>query len=194
MATNTMFFKEPRIRIEGDIAPNRRAAREMDDRGELNPRMVNSNRLDQFKISTVVPSATTAKWTSLSVNRAGKTFRAEGFACLPGRRRVADGIFFTYKDRAGDWIIFQLGQVQAMPLFLGDVMGRDMQGIHLSGTIMEADPTSGFSSTIPLDQLPPGESELAAWAFDFKQKTVYPMPGGFHADTIKLLAEPIDKP
>ena len=192
MATNTLFFKEPRIRIEGDIAPNRRAARDMDTRGEMNPKMVNSNRLDQFKLSSVSSSATTAKWTSLTVNAPDKILSAEGFACLPGRRRVADGIFFTVKDKAGDWIIFQIGQVQAMPLFLGDVMGRDMQGIHLSGAIMEAEPTSGFSSTIPLDQLPPGQSELAAWAFDFKKNTVYRMPGGFRVDTTQLRCEPID--
>jgi hypothetical protein len=186
MATNTMFFKEFRVDVQGLIASNKRRARSMDDAGLLPFKMTESNLMSQFKGSGKLLSQTTARWKDLYVNSTTREGLAVGFACLPKRRRVADGVFLTYKNREGSWVIFTLAQVQAMPLFLSETLGRDLQSTHIAGDMVEGEGVSGFSAEFSLDQLPSEpDVEIQAWAFDYKEKIAYPVVGTFRVDAIK---------
>lgn len=194
MATNTMFFKEFRVTLHAMIAPNKRRARDMDDAGTLGLKMTHSNMVSQFKRNRKQLSETTACWTDFTINTYDRVCTASGYACLRHRHRVADGVFLTYKDQKGEWVIFTLAQVQAMPIFLSETIGRDLQNIQVPGDFVEGEGLSGFRVEIPFDQLPKApDLEVAAWAFDFREKTAYPMAGRFRVDTVNGFARRMDK-
>lgn len=194
MATSTMFFKEFRVTLEGLIAPNKRRARSMDDAGLFPFKMTESNLIEQFRRNERQLSDTTARWTKFTISTGNHACVAEGFACLRHRHREADAVFLTYKDRDGHWVIFTVAQVRAMPLFLSATLGRDLQNIHIPGDFVEGEALSGFRAEFPLDQLPKEKDlEVAAWAFDFHEKTVYPMAGRFRVNAIRGVVRPMDK-
>ena len=194
MATNTMFFKESRVDVQGMIAPNKRKAAWMDGQGLLGVKMTDSNLANQFKRSKKQLNETSACWSGFTINTIDRVCEAQGYACLRKRHRVADGVFLTYKNNEGNWVIFTLAQVRAMPLFLSGTLGRDLQNIHIPGDFVEAEGLSGFSAEFPLDRLPKeSDIEVAAWAFDYREQTAYPMAGRFRVDAIKGIAHRMDK-
>jgi hypothetical protein len=194
-AASTMFFNEHRVDVQGLVAANRQRARALEEDGLLAFKMTNSNLLSQFKMSTINLSKNTAWLKGILVDAQAGVCSAQGYACLRKRQRVADAVFLTYKNPEGEWVIFVVAQVQAMPLFLGDVLGRDMhkQAIHFPGEVLEAETLSGFNSEFALNQLPK-ESKLAvrAWAFNYKEKTAYPMFGEYELDTGKGTVRALD--
>jgi hypothetical protein len=195
VATNTLFFGQEDLSTDGDVVPNRYRARLMDGLGLLGRKMTMSKDLAQFKTSRAPLRASTARWESLLVSAAGDVCEATGYACLRNRIRPADGIFLTYKDkRNGDkWIIFHIAQVEAMPLFLGQTLGRDMQNIQLPGTFMEGTPVCGFKAIFPLTRLPKEtDLEVCAWAFDYKEQTTYEMVGRFQIDVVNKVVRQLD--
>ncbi len=196
--------------IDGIVAPFWTHARILDDLHVLNPPMLQDNRLANFKISKSALSTNTARWESLVVDYspeetkkeepkkkaddspekadAKKTeepkkrmAQANGFAALSGRKRVADGVFLTYRDDKGEWRIFHVAQVTSLPLYLNDTIARDLQNIQTPGDGI-GDSFAAFSGEFALDKIPPGTHELAAWAFDYREQTVYPIVGGFQFD------------
>ncbi|HSJ03967.1 MAG: hypothetical protein ACAI34_07625, partial [Verrucomicrobium sp.] len=105
---------------------------------------------------------------------------------LPNRTRVADAILFTYKDRTdGHWEIFHVCQVRGMPLYLVDLMARDLQFVHTPPGPLGQEGLAGFEGSFSLDQLPPGEHRIMAWTLDYATQRVYPMIGYFEIDTTK---------
>jgi hypothetical protein len=197
MATNTMFFKihflDNGPDIEGNIAANFRRARGLDDIHVLKPAMLTDNRLNNFKISKSALNKNSAQWENLTVDAQKLTARATGYAALGGRKRVADGVLFTYK--AGkEWRVFHVGQVSSMPLFMDKTLGRDLQNIHTPGN-NAGENFAAFTAEFKLDRLPPGVHDVAAWAFDYREQTAYPIVGAFRLDTEKktAMALPVEK-
>ena len=189
MAVNTMFFAEPhsfnKVEMDGLIAPNFEHARELDRLGALKPKMLGDNRLANFKLIEEPLSKTTARWKSLLVDPEKRTLRAMGFAWLAGRRSIADGIFLCYRDaKDKEWKICHISQVRAMPGYLVQTVGRDLQNVQLPGDSISGEATAGFDSEVSFDQLPPadGAHELSAWAFDYRTQTAQRMAGDFKFD------------
>lgn len=186
-AANTLFFKTV-YQTEGDIAGMREMARKSDDLGLLAPPMLQNARLDNFALTPKLLSQNTALFRLCELQPGEGIPRAtvEGYACLPNRTRVADAVLFTYKDRTdGHWHIFHVCQVMGMPLYLGDLMARDLQFTHVPRDL-EQEGLSRFRGSFSFEQLPPGEHRIMAWALDYKTQRVYPMPGYFELDTTKV--------
>jgi len=191
MATNTLFFKIHFLPngpdMDENIAPNFRRARGLDDIHVLKPAMLEDNRLLNFKIANKSPlNKHTAEWQGLTVDAQKQTARATGYAALGGRKRVADGVFFTYRE-GNQWKIFHVGQVRSMPLYMMQTVARDLQNIHTPGDSI-GETFAAFSSEFALDRLPPGAHDLAAWAFDYREQTVYPIVGSFRLDRNSMTA------
>jgi hypothetical protein len=193
MATNTLFFKIHFANygkgpdMDANIAANFSRAQWLNNELHvLKPAMLNDNRLSNFKIAKNSPlSINSAQWESLTVDTARHKGRAEGFAALAGRKRVADGVFLTYRD-GDDWRIFHLGQVRAMPIYMEQTLERDLQNIQTPGD-NAGENFAAFDSEFDLDMIPPGSHELAAWAFDYKEQTAYPIVGSFRLEGEKVI-------
>ena len=186
-AANTQFFKSV-YQAEGDIAGNRDLARKADDLGLLKPPMLTNKRLDNFSLIPKLLNQNTALFKSCNYQASddGGKVLVEGYACLPNRTRVADAILFTYKDRTdGHWEIFHVCQVRGMPLYLVDLMARDLQFVHTPPGPLGQEGLAGFEGSFSLDQLPPGEHRIMAWTLDYATQRVYPMIGYFEIDTTK---------
>lgn len=198
MATNTLFFKIHFANfgtgpdMDANIAANFGRAQWLNNELHvLKPAMLEDNRLSNFKIAKGSPlSKNSAQWQNLTVNPAKHTARAEGFAALAGRKRVADGVFLTYRD-GDEWKIFHLGQVRAMPIYMERTIERDLQNVQTPGDTA-GENFAAFDSEFDLDKIPPGAHDLAAWAFDYKEQTAYPIAGAFRIDgqTVTNLNEP----
>ena len=195
MATNTMFFAEPhtfnKVEMDANIAPNFESARALDRLGLLNPPMAATNQLSQFKIAPQPLAPSTAAWKTLLVDPEKRIARALGYASLGGRKRVADGVFLTYKDDQGAWRIFHIAQVRAMPAYLLQTIGRDLQNVQVPGDSLGGEAGAAFDAEFRFDQLPDGAHEVCAWAFDFRQQTAFPMTGAFRIDTVAAKASPL---
>lgn len=179
-ATNTLFFNV--LEVEGNVAPSRPRAAWMNTLGLLDPPMLKNTRLDNFKISGDPPGRGTARLSNLFV--IGNKLSASGIAGLHARRRAADGVFVTYRDDAGDWVIFHVTQVREMPLYLDAALDRDLRFTHVPNSSKRlGEALTAFTGTCGLDRIPPGRREIRAWIFDYKKQTVYPMSGRFMVDS-----------
>jgi len=197
-ATTTMFLKTG-LTLEEYVPCNRKHAKLADSLGLLAPPMLRNTRLDNFKLSSDTGTALTAEWRQLSIGTepGGETpvGRVHGHAALPGRTRVADGVFFTFRDESdGSWRIFHVEQVAAMPMFLLDTLSRDVQFVHFHASpddeaVGKREAVSEFNGTFPLAQLPMGASEVVAWVFDYRRQQVSPISGCFRIDTEKRTVE-----
>ncbi|WP_038167098.1 hypothetical protein [Verrucomicrobium sp. BvORR106] len=186
-AANTLFFNTV-YNTEGDIAGNRDLARKANELNLLNPPMLKNARLDNFSLTPKLLNQNTAFFRSCVVHGVDGEAEAvvEGFACLPNRIRVADAVIFAYKDKAdGHWEIFHVCQVMGMPLYLVDLMARDLQFVHTPPGSLEQEGLAGFRGSFSFQQLPAGEHRIMAWALDYKSQRVYPMSGFFEVDTVK---------
>ena len=201
-ATNTLFYKTI-YQVDDAVPANRKLAKTADDLGLLKPAMLKNQRLDNFNISDLPLTKTSASWLNLVVERANEPGSnpaavhpelnkeretngyLSGFAYLPNRKRVADGVFFTWKDpKDQHWEIFQVGQVESLPLYLRNSLGRDLQFVHVPGGDIDGEAFGAFHASFQLSHLPPGTFELAAWAFDYKRWEVYRIVGSFELDTV----------
>ncbi len=192
-AANTLFYRTI-WNTEGDIAANRKLARRADDLKLLNPPMLTNTRLDNFKLVPELLGQTTGQFRELTLERTqdgeGKETNAvfglaRGFASLPARERVADAILFTYRlPKDGSWEIFHVAQVMALPLYMLQTLSRDMQFIHLPGAHLAEEGVAGFEARFDLRQLPPGEYDIMAWAYDHREGKVYPMTGYFKLNSV----------
>ncbi len=198
-ATTTLFLNTSFADNMVDHVPcNRYLAKKANSLGLLERPMLNSTRLDQFKINQQSNSTLTAQWSDLTIERDRKNdayvCKVRGHAFLSRRTRVADGIFFTYKNKAeGRHKIFHVEQVAAMPTFLLETLSRDIQFVHIGGdagdtTTRKQESVSKFDGQFPLDLLPEGRTDVFAWAFDYRQKLVRPIIGRYRIDTEKKTA------
>lgn len=186
-ATNTMFYKL--MDLNDRVPSNTKHAKMADSLGLLERPMLKNKRLDNFATSEVNLHGNSARLTDLNLvtNEEGKqVISAKGYAALPRRDRVSDGVFLTYKDEHGDWQIFQVAQVSAMPLFFLQTLGRDAQFVHMGGGTVEQEGVAGFVEQFTWDMFPKPERvfEIAAWAFDYRKQHVLPMKGRFELDTL----------
>ncbi len=186
-ATNTMFYKQ--MQLNDQVPANFKLARKADSLGLLERPMLKNKRLDNFTTSEVILNENSASLTDLNVvtdDKGNQIISARGYASLVRRERVADGVFLTYKDSNGDWQIFQVAQVSAMPLYLLQTLGRDTQFVHIGADHLEKEGTCGFVEKFTWDMLPKPERvfEIAAWAFDYRKQQVFAMEGRFEIDTV----------
>jgi hypothetical protein len=200
-ATNTMFFKT-HVPIEQDLAPNRVIAVQADDLGLLNPPMLKNRRLDNFEIADWFLTENNAMLDTVDFDIGSDRkmyLEIRGYACLERRQRVADGVFLTYRDKTdGHWEIFYVLQVRALPLYLAETIGRDLQHIFIPGRKLQQEALASFAAYADLADLmkdrdlPEGDSEVMAWAFDGRRRRVIPMRGFFHFNPEKRETGRID--
>lgn len=190
-AANTLFYRTI-WNTEGDIAANRKLARRADELKLLNPPMLTNARLDNFKLVPELLGPTTGQFRGITVERSQDSEGdpeavyglARGFASLPARERVADAVLFTCRlPKDGSWEIFHVAQVMGLPLYMLQTLSRDMQFIHLPGAHLAEEGVAGFEARFDMRQLPPGEHDIMAWAYDHREGKVYPMTGYFRLNS-----------
>jgi hypothetical protein len=209
-AVNTRFYNV--LYQVHDIVPaNRKHARRADNLGLLNPPMLKDRMLSNFRLEPSLLSSNTAKFRSMEIDleevkpdaeeqedessgtasvvtpegepQQQYVARVEGFACLRGRDRVADGVFFTRRiPESGTWEIFHVVQVSGMPLYLFDTLNKDTQFVHVPSGNIAQDGLAGFRGTFVMSQLPPGVHDIMAWAYDAREDSVYPMAPFYQLD------------
>ncbi|HEY2574283.1 MAG TPA: hypothetical protein VGH65_09445 [Verrucomicrobiaceae bacterium] len=180
-ATSQLFSKTlPRNVVQGPLTRNQEMAIRLDDIGLLRPPLLTSTRLDQFELRPKL-SEGTAKLESVEALSSGQ-FEASGTAYIRGQTRQADGLFLCRRDPQEGWMIFAVGQVSAFPLFLRGALSADLQYLHHPSPSVRHD-FGVFDISFDKSQLPPGVSDVSAWAFDFRRQQVYPMAGLYRVDT-----------
>jgi hypothetical protein len=209
-AVNTRFYNVL-YQVEDIVPANRKHARRADNLGLLNPPMLKDRMLSNFRLEPSLLSSNTASFRSMEIDleevkkgaekeedespgtasvgapegEAEQRYvaRVEGFACLRGRDRVADGVFFTRRiPENGTWEIFHVVQVSGMPLYLFDTLNKDTQFVHVPSGNIAQDGLAGFTGTFVMTQLPPGVHDIMAWAYDAREDSVYPMAPFYQLD------------
>jgi hypothetical protein len=190
-ATCQLFQKAvPPPAIQGPIIlPTRELAVQMDDIGLFRPAMPRDNRLDRFFARPRV-NESSARVEELQPLAPGH-FSASGIAFSRGQSRPVDGILLCYKDDAGAWRIFAVGQVKQPPIFVRDALYADMQYLHIPRPGLKEVSYGQWEIGFKSDDIPPGPREVGAWAFDYKRQSVAPMPGVYRVDGAKMTVERI---
>ncbi len=85
-----------------------------------------------------------------------------GWAFLPERNEPADAIILTYKNQAGDWIIFDV-------LMYAQTPRETLVQLFNNPAYLNA----GWEQTIAGKLLPKGKWKISAWAFDVKVGKAY---------------------
>ncbi|MEM1170307.1 MAG: hypothetical protein AAGJ08_14825, partial [Cyanobacteria bacterium P01_H01_bin.35] len=85
-----------------------------------------------------------------------------GWAFLPERNEPADAIILTYKNKADDWIIFDI-------LMSAKTPRESLVQLFNNPAYINA----GWEQTIAGKLLPKGQWKISAWAFDAKLGTAY---------------------
>lgn len=181
-ATCQFFAKAlPEQSIDGPLIKRTQVlAVQMDNLGLLfSPAMTASSNLDQFELRGQVIEGT-AKLETLEYVESD-IFRATGTAYLHGQSRTADGVLLCYKDAKRGWVIFHIGQVKSMPLFLRSAMEPDLQYLHQPSPSTRHNHAS-FDMSFRASQLPSGPVEIAAWSFDYQKLVAYRMAGLYRVD------------
>jgi hypothetical protein len=154
---------------------------EMDDLGLLKPPMLKNRLLSNFIVKETPMAIQTARVDVVETSGNGK-FEVEGSAFLPFHERVADGVFLTYRDDKGQWIIFSVGQVKEEPTYLNRMITVDMQFLHQRYPDFRR--TYGFFDIrFDIEEIPAGKRDIALWAFDFKKQTARRIAGDYKVDT-----------
>lgn len=146
----------------------------------LDPPMLTSRRLEEIPASPHPLSETFAAWSSLRITNG--TGIAEGRAILKQRWRPVDAIVFARQIDVKHWEIFHVAQVTALPLYLSNMIVRDLEFMYQppDGVYQNL---STFSAHFDLKRLPQGKSIVAAWAYDYDVRRVSLIPGAFEIDT-----------
>ncbi|NEP07617.1 MAG: hypothetical protein F6K34_24180, partial [Okeania sp. SIO4D6] len=83
-----------------------------------------------------------------------RTYFANGWAILPERNEVADGVILTYENTEGEDIIFKL---------INQRMPRPSVKEYFDNS---AYLDSGWQKSFTVEEIPQGKVKLKAWAFD----------------------------
>ncbi|MGB3512317.1 MAG: hypothetical protein WBA93_24380 [Microcoleaceae cyanobacterium] len=92
----------------------------------------------------------------------GSWYFVNGWAFLPDRNHPADAIILTYKNKADNWIIFDI-------LMSAQTQRESLVQLFNNPAYIDA----GWEQTISGKLLPEGRSKIAAWAFDVKTGKAY---------------------
>ncbi len=184
VATTRFFKLTPGVSLDGILSGTAAYAVRMDDMDLLPWPMLKTANLRQFDIASAPLEKIAGEFTSLWRLDDG-SYRAEGYARLPGRSRVADGIILTRRSlrHPGIRTIVHVGQVQQLPFFLGESLGRDLRFINHRGEPLECEDLSGFDTRFHINPDSDGPVEIAVWALDVKRNTVHAI-GAFHVDPV----------
>ncbi len=190
-ATCQHFAKAlPPQAIDGPLIKRTQSlAIQMDDLGLLSPAMTKTTNLDQFELRAKVIEGT-AKLESMESLGSGQ-FKATGTAYVHGQSRPADGVLLCYNDAQRGWVILEVGQIKAMPLFLRAALEPDLQYLH-QPSLSTRHNHANFEIRFSASQLPSGPVELAAWSFDFQRRTAYRMAGQYRVDGAKDTVEKVE--
>jgi hypothetical protein len=201
-ATSQMFFdtgadvrektdaKEGKFQPMQPLTKNVKYARRMNAIGLLQPPMVRGNRLDQFPLLGKL-SVSQARLDSIVQGPPG-VFSVDGMAYLHGQSRPADGIILAYKNAEGAWIMFAMTQEMTFPRFLRETLGPDLQYLYRP-SLSERHNFAGFEVDVDRSLLPPGDVEVAAFAFDFKKLGFYQLPNRYTVNAEKGTATRIEE-
>lgn len=185
-AVNARFYNVL-YQVEDAVPANRDHARRAEKLGLMKPPMLTDLRLSNFRAVPLLLSSNTASFRSLEIvpdEKEGHRAMVKGFACLRGRERVADGVFFTRRiPEDGSWHIFHVVQVSGLPFYLMETLNKDTQFVHVPSGNLAQDALAGFSGSFSLSQVPAGVHDIMAWAYDAQEDSVYPMTAYYQLDT-----------
>ncbi|NEP79796.1 MAG: hypothetical protein F6K39_17455 [Okeania sp. SIO3B3] len=132
--------------------PLRKTANILDKLGFLQPGLVKSKNIQDIAGET---KSNLIYGYFDTVNQIdNRTYVANGWAILPERNEVADGVILTYENTEGEDIIFKLIN-QRMPR--PSVREYFDNSVYLD---------SGWQKSFTVEEIPQGGVKLKAWAFD----------------------------
>jgi hypothetical protein len=132
----------------------------LDELGFLRPRLVRSNRLQDFEGD----KAGASDYGSLDHGgTSGKMYVVSGIANLPYRREAADAVILAYEKPNGDCIVFALTHPK----------------IGLGGSLIANTVRNQWEQTFSGDQLPFRPAKVTAWAFDANSAKAFRLDGSY---------------
>jgi hypothetical protein len=138
----------------------------LDRLGYLRPPLLQSNRIRDIAFH---PGAETmGELSDLGKSVEGE-FAARGWAILPDKHRIADGVLLTFDDAQGEPRIFALAVVKQIR---SDISERLNDQAYLR---------SGWSKTWKAGQIPANSQLIRAWAFDAEDLRAFQI-GAFSLD------------
>ncbi|NEO52536.1 MAG: hypothetical protein F6K54_05305 [Okeania sp. SIO3B5] len=132
--------------------PLRKTANILDKLGFLQPGLVKSKNIQN--IAGEVKKDLIYGYFDTVNQIDNRTYVANGWAILPERNEVADGVILTYENSEGEDIIFKLIN-QRMPR--PSVREYFDNSVYLD---------SGWQKSFTVEEIPQGKVKLKAWAFD----------------------------
>ena len=132
--------------------PLRKTANILDKLGFLQPGLVKSKNIQD--IAEEVKKDLIYGYFDTVNQIDDRTYVANGWAILPERNEVADGVILTYENSEGEDIIFKLIN-QRMPR--PSVREYFDNSVYLD---------SGWQKSFTVEEIPQGKIKLKAWAFD----------------------------
>lgn len=155
--------------VGGEGAYTGKVVSEMDAAGSLRTGLLSKTDLNQFRVSKFPLTAKQASFKGLRRNTDG-AFEAEGFSELPGKR-PADLVIFTHRDKPGEYKMFAIGTLTALPRYIQDTTYRDQE--FMATIPINAQLTARWDGHISVISMPPEKSDIDAWALDAEKMTVY---------------------
>ncbi|NET28544.1 hypothetical protein [Okeania sp. SIO1I7] len=132
--------------------PLRKKANILDKLGFLQPGLVKSKNIQDIAGETQTDLIYGYFDTVNQIDN--RTYVANGWAILPERNEVADGVILTYENAEGEDIIFKL---------INQRMPRPSVREYFDNS---AYLDSGWQKSFTVEEIPQGKIKLKAWAFD----------------------------
>jgi len=152
LLTINVIDKDECLVMKRSPEPLRKTANILDKLGFLQPGLVKSKNIqdiaEESKYDLVYGYFDTVNQID------ARTYVANGWAILPERGEVADGVILTYENAEGEAIIFKLIN-QRMPR-------PSVREYFNNSTYLY----SGWQKSFSVEEIPQGTVKLKAWAFD----------------------------
>ncbi len=152
LLTINVIHKDECLVMKRSPEPLRQTANILDKLGFLQPGLVKSKNIQDIAQK---PKSDLVYGYFDTVNQIdNQTYIANGWAILPERGEVADGVILTYENAEGEAIIFKLIN-QRMPR-------PSVREYFNNSTYLY----SGWQKSFSVQEIPQGTVKLKAWAFD----------------------------
>lgn len=141
-----------------------RRARVVDELGLLQPRLMNSNRVQDFAVAETSGSADYGSFERL-VKTGNDQCLAYGWTVRPEQRSGVDAVLLAYRNAHGDSLVFAIAEATALSPPPAEVSQHP------------AHPTTGWYKQFQLNALPADAIAIDAWVFDATTGKARKLPG-----------------
>lgn len=171
----------------GNQAIAAQTAYDLNRLGLLKGGLASSRKLSTFKIAGHTPTLNDSHGSFdrlFRITNKDHDWKVMGFTYLPGSMRPADAVLLTYKDEAGEWIIFGMTQAYGVPYYLNRSMGKDMYAIIPGRDPWSAHIVCPWDRDVYIHEDPPPGARITAWALDQRLHQIHRVCH-FHEEMVK---------